>query len=86
MVNAAKALVDAGVNEVYCCATHPMFSKEAPALIAGSNFQEVVVVDTVPVPTEKQNGKITVLSISSLLGEAIYRIHKGHSVGEMFNT
>ncbi len=86
VVNAAKALVEAGVNEVFCCATHPVFTKEAPTLIAQSNFQEVVVVDTVPVPTEKRNGKITVLSIASLLGEAIYRIHKGHSVGEMFNT
>jgi len=86
VVNAAKALVEAGVKQVFCCATHPVFSKEAPALIAKSNFQEVVVVNTVPVPDEIRNGKITVLSISSLLGEAIYRIHNGHSVGEMFNT
>jgi ribose-phosphate pyrophosphokinase len=31
VINAAKALVNAGVTEVYCCATHPVFSKEAPA-------------------------------------------------------
>ncbi len=84
VVNAAKALVEAGVTEVFCCATHPVFSKEAPGIIAKSNFQEVVVTDTVPVPAEKRNGKIKVLSIASLLGEAISRIHKGHSVGEMF--
>ena len=84
VVNAAKALVEAGVNEVFCCATHPVFSKEAPGIIAKSNFQEVVVTDTVPVPADKRNGKITVLSIAPLLGEAIFRIHKGHSVGEMF--
>ena len=86
VVNAAKALVDAGVTEVYCCATHPVFSRQAPQLLARSNFQEVVVSDTAPVPEDLRNGKITVLSVASLLGEAIYRIHKGHSIGEMFET
>ena len=85
VVNAAKALVDAGVTEVFCCATHPVFSKAAPGIIAKSNFQEVVVTDTVPVPAEKRNGKITVLSVASLLGEAISRIHKGNSVGDLFH-
>jgi ribose-phosphate pyrophosphokinase len=86
VVNAAKALVNAGVTEVYCCATHPVFSKEAPQIIARSNFQEVVVTDTVPVSAEQRNGKITVLSVASLLGEAIYRIHKGQSVGALFHN
>jgi ribose-phosphate pyrophosphokinase len=85
VVNAAQALVDAGVEEVYGCATHPVFSTEAPGRIADSPFKEVVVADTVPVPADKRNGKITVLSVASLLGEAIYRIHKGHSVGELFH-
>jgi ribose-phosphate pyrophosphokinase len=33
---------------------------------------------------EKRNGKFTVLSVAPLLGEAIYRIHKGQSVGDLF--
>ena len=84
VLNAARALMDHGVKEVYCCVTHPVLSREAPRLIAGSNFREVVVADTIPLPAEKRNGKITVLSVAPLLGEAIYRIHKGLSVGEMF--
>jgi ribose-phosphate pyrophosphokinase len=84
VVNAARALADAGVTEVYCCATHPVFSKKAPDLIAKSNFQEVVVTDTVPLAPEQRNGKITVLSVAPLLGEAIYRIHNGKSVGALF--
>ena len=86
VVHAAEALVNAGVTEVYCCATHPVFSAEAPERLAKSNFQEVIVADTVPVPSDKRNGKITVLSVASLLGEAIYRIHKGNSIGEMFRN
>jgi ribose-phosphate pyrophosphokinase len=84
VLNAARALMDHGVKEVYCCVTHPVLSREAPQLIAGSNFREVVVADTIPLPAGKRNGKITVLSVAPLLGEAIYRIHKGLSVGEMF--
>ena len=85
VINAAKALVDAGVTEVFCCATHPVFSKEAPQRIAQSIFQEVVVTDTVPLSADQRNGKITVLSVAPLLGEAISRIHKGQSVGALFN-
>ena len=83
--NAASALAEHGVKEVFCCVTHPVLSRDAPDLMAKSQFSEVVVTDTIPLPEEKRNGKITVLSVAPLLGEAIYRIHKGLSVGEMFD-
>ena len=82
VINAAEALIQQGVTEVFCCATHPVFSKEAPERLSKSRFQEVVVTDTVPLTQEQINGKIKVLSVAPLLGEAIYRIHKGLSVGE----
>ena len=85
VVNAAEALVKQGVTEVFFCATHPVFTKDAPQRLAQSSFQEVVVTDTVPLTEKQINGKITVLSVAPLLGEAIYRIHKGQSVGELFN-
>ena len=85
VVNAAEALVKQGVTEVFCCATHPVFTKDAPQRLAQSSFQEVVVTDTVPLTEKQINGKITVLSVAPLLGEAIYRIHKGQSVGELFH-
>ena len=84
VVNAAKALSEQGVKEVYCCVTHPVLSRNASELIAKSQFKEVVVADTIPMPAEKRNGKFTVLSVAPLLGEAIYRIHKGQSVGDLF--
>jgi ribose-phosphate pyrophosphokinase len=46
--------------------------------------KEVVVTDTIPVNKDKKLNKITVLSIASLIGEAIHRIHTGLSVGAMF--
>ncbi len=86
IINAAEALADHGVKEVFCCATHPILSGNAPERMSKSNFTEVVVADTIPVTDEKRNGKITVLSVAPLLGEAIYRIHKGRSVGAMFDN
>ncbi|MEK7814855.1 MAG: ribose-phosphate pyrophosphokinase, partial [Chloroflexota bacterium] len=83
MVDAARALAERGVKEVYSSVTHPVLSRQAAQLIAQSNFREVVVTDTIPLPQEKRNGKFMVLSVAPLLGEAIYRIHKGLSVGEL---
>ena len=84
IVNAAKALYEQGVKDVFCCVTHPVLSKDGSELMAKSKFSEVVVTDTIPMPPEKRNGKFTILSVAPLLGEAIYRIHKGQSVGDLF--
>ena len=85
IVNAAKALSEQGVKEVFCCVTHPVLSRNAAEIMAKSKFTEVVVADTIPMSPDKQNEKFTVLSVAPLLGEAIYRIHKGQSVGDLFN-
>ncbi len=84
IVNAAKALYEQGVKDVFCCVTHPVLSKDGSEVMAKSKFSEVVVTDTIPMPPEKRNGKFTVLSVAPLWGEAIYRIHKGQSVGDLF--
>ena len=84
MSNAAVALLQHGAREVFCCATHPVLSRNGPQTMWESEFTEIVVADTVPMPAEKRNGKFKVLSVAPLLGEAIHRIHHGLSVGEMF--
>lgn len=84
LVGAVKTLLEQGATEVYACCTHPIFSGPAIERIAASPVKEVVVTDTVPVAKEKKLDKITVLSVASLLGEAIHRIHTGLSIGAMF--
>jgi len=84
LVGVVNALVEHGVTEVYACCTHPVFSGSAIQRIATSPVKEVVVTDTIPVNDDKKLDKITVLSIASLIGEAIHRIHTGLSVGAMF--
>jgi ribose-phosphate pyrophosphokinase len=50
--------------------------------------KQVITTDTVPISQEGMQhlgDRITVLSVSELLGEVIRRAHEGRSVGEMFN-
>jgi ribose-phosphate pyrophosphokinase len=82
--NAASTLKEHGSTEIYACCTHPILSGSGVQRIASSLIKELVVTDTVPVPVEKKIDKITVLSMSSIIGEAIHRIHAGLSVGAMF--
>jgi ribose-phosphate pyrophosphokinase len=84
LVRVISTLIERGTREVYACCTHPIFSGPAVERIASSQLKEVVVTDTVPVKNGKLAGKITVLPIAPLLGEAIRRIHTGQSVGAMF--
>jgi ribose-phosphate pyrophosphokinase len=84
LVGVVNALIERGATEVYSCCTHPVFSGQAVQRIASSPVKEVVVTDTIPVTGDRKLDKIIVLSIASLLGEAIHRIHTGLSVGAMF--
>lgn len=84
LVGVVDALLQHGVTEVHACCTHPVFSGPAIQRIAASPVKEIVVADTIPVNGAKKLDKITVLSMASLIGEAIHRIHTGLSVGAMF--
>jgi ribose-phosphate pyrophosphokinase len=84
LVTAVAALEQAGATEIYACCTHPVFSSSATKRIAKSPVKEVVVTDTIPIPESETNEKIIILSMASLFGEAIHRIHAGLSVGAMF--
>ncbi len=85
IVSAAKELDLQGARELYACCTHALFSGGATQRIAASSLKELVVTDTLPLADGKRNGKVTVLSVAPLLGEAIQRIHSGLSVGAMFD-
>jgi ribose-phosphate pyrophosphokinase len=72
-----------GATEVYAAATHGVLSGPAIERLAASPLREIVVTDTIPLPPRKRLDKITVLSVASLIGETIQRIHTGTTVGAM---
>lgn len=81
--NTINTLVGRGAKEVYSCCTHAVFSGPCMERIASSPVKEVVVTNTIPLKNNP-GGKVSVLSIAPLLGEAIHRIHTGKSVGALF--
>jgi ribose-phosphate pyrophosphokinase len=84
VVAAASMLKQRGATDVYCYVVHPVLSGDAPSALAASEVKETVVTDTLPVPPEKRFRGLKVISVASLLGEAIHRIHNGLSIGAMF--
>ncbi|MDQ3148435.1 MAG: ribose-phosphate diphosphokinase, partial [Chloroflexota bacterium] len=86
LMEAVGALQDAGARAIYSCATHGVFSGSALERIAASALTEVIVTDTIPLPPEADDPRITVLSVAPLFGEAIKRIHRGESVGALFSS
>ena len=85
VVASAEALKQNGAKDIYCCVTHPVLSGKASRILEDSDIKEIVVTDTLPVPDKKKGTKTKILSVASLLGEAIHRIHSGLSVGAMFD-
>ncbi len=81
----AQALLKRGVAAVYACATHALLSGAAVQRIASSPIQELIVTNTIPLPSEKKSDKITVLSVAPLLAEAIRRVNEDRSVSQLFD-
>ena len=86
LVNAAEALLREGAQEVYAYITHGVLSNGAAARISASKLKELVITDTI-LPTEavKLAKNIRVLSVASLIGEAIARTAKEESVSSLFD-
>ena len=81
----AKALMDNGAKRVKAYCVHPVLSGPAIDRIEDSPIEEIVVCDTIPLHQKAANcKKIKVLSVASLLGEAIRRIHMQDSVTSLF--
>jgi ribose-phosphate pyrophosphokinase len=87
ITEAAKVVMNAGANEVLACATHPILSDPACERLNKSNIKEVITTNTIPLRAKAQAelGSLKVLSVASLLAEAIRRIHNEESVSSLFN-
>lgn len=78
------ALKEFGASEVYACSTHGVLSEPAVSRIRESDLQEVVITNSVYLPAQKRDERITVLSIGSLLAEGIRRVQNNESVSTLF--
>jgi ribose-phosphate pyrophosphokinase len=85
LCKAAEALKKRGAKRVFAYATHPVFSGVAAENIKNSMIDEVIVTDSITLSQEmKDTGKVSVLTLSGMLAEAIRRISNEESISAMF--
>ncbi len=85
MTQAAAALKGKGARKVSAACTHAVLSGVAVDRINASVIEEMIVTNTIPLDSKKEKcGKLTVLSIGSLLGQAIKRINEESSISSLF--
>ncbi|MFA6133310.1 MAG: ribose-phosphate pyrophosphokinase [Phycisphaerae bacterium] len=85
---AAKLCKELGSRAIYVGATHAVLAGPAIARIKEAPIDEVVVTDSIPAPSQKiqEDGKLRILSVAELIGEAIHRIHNDESVSSLFSA
>lgn len=84
ITNAANALKKFGAKNIYACCTHAVLSGPAIERIKDSAISELIVLDTIRLPEEKQLDKIKVLTVAEMFGEAIKKIFSNESVSVLF--
>jgi ribose-phosphate pyrophosphokinase len=88
ITQAVETVKKNGARDVYLVFVHPILSRDGAQLLASLPIKRIITTDTVPISADKLKilkGRLTILSVASLLGEVIKRAHEGRSVGEMFN-
>ena len=86
MVSAIEVLKERGALDVYVLATHPLFSGPALERLGSTDVKEITVTDTVPLAPGVREAlpNLTVLSVASLLAQAIESTHTNSSVSMLF--
>jgi ribose-phosphate pyrophosphokinase len=86
LVNAADALLEKGATDVSAYISHGVLSGGAVARITASHLKELVITDSIqPSEAVRVASNIRVLSIASLIGEAIARTAEEKSVSSLFD-
>ncbi|MCH4006044.1 MAG: ribose-phosphate diphosphokinase [Eubacterium sp.] len=84
ITNAANALKKMGANTVLAGATHAVLSGPAIQRLQDSAISELVLLNTIPIPEEKQIDKMKILSVAPMFAEAISRVFTNGSVSVLF--
>jgi len=86
LIGAAEALKKNGANTIFAACTHALLSGPSVQRIEASSLTKLIVSDSIALTPDKRIEKIEVLSVASLFGEAIKRIHEEKSVSSLFES
>ena len=81
---AARVAKRFGAKKVYVCATHAVLCGNAIQNLRESPFEEIIVTDSIPISPEKMLPNMRVLSVATLLANAVRSIHLNESVSRLF--
>jgi len=84
ITKAADTLFEQGAAEVVVTATHGVLSDPATERLKNSRISEVIVTDSLPIPSERRFDKLTVLPIAPLIARAISEVFHDGSVTSLF--
>ena len=85
LCNAAAALVEVGgAEKVYACASHGVLSGPALERVENSYIEELMVLNTIPMPAGYTGGKIKQLDVAPLFAKAINRVYTETSISSLF--
>ena len=80
VVSAAELLTNRGADSVSILATHGLLSGPAIDRLKNGPIREVIVTNTLPIPSEKHFDNLTVLSIAPIVADAIAAVFDERSV------
>jgi ribose-phosphate pyrophosphokinase len=81
---AADLLFENGATKVVVAATHGIFSPPATDRLKNSRVSEVICTNTLPIQSEQQFDKLTVLSVAPMIARAIREVFEDGSVTSLF--
>ncbi|MFN2489720.1 MAG: ribose-phosphate diphosphokinase [Actinomycetota bacterium] len=85
LTQGVEVLLEAGASAVYAAATHAVLSDPAVDRIKNSPLRQLVVTNTLPISSDKQMDKLTVLSIAPTIAHTMKAVFEEESVSELFH-
>lgn len=83
IMEAADLVLRLGAASVEAAVVHPVLSGNAVERLRGSSLRRLRVTDSIPLPPEKRDARLEVVSVAGLLADAIRRVHRGESVADL---
>jgi ribose-phosphate pyrophosphokinase len=85
VVSLCNLLIDNGIEDIAVICTHGLFTSNAlERLAAVPQITEIVTTNTVPIPMEKRQPCLKVISIAPVFGEAIWRNYTRQSIADLY--
>jgi ribose-phosphate pyrophosphokinase len=86
LIEGVQALKKAKAKNIYAAITHGVLSGPAVERVDKcKDLKELIITDSIPLDDHKKHSRIKILSVASLLAEAIKRIHNEESVSSLFD-